>query len=329
MANEPTILVLGAGGYLGTTTIAEAVAANRPVVGLVRNQAAAERLRALGAQACIGDAARPQEWQAALMNVDVVIDLIQPAFPSRITRRVLRRVARERAAVTRAVCGAIAALPADRRPTYIYVGGCDELAATDGVMRDTSARRTRLVGAGRIGAPAYEVLASSGLPFASVYLGTVYGAGKAFATAILPGIEAGSFPIIGRGNNRLPLIYVEDAARALVHIAGLGTRSIGRGFVVAHPCGSTSSAFFETTARALGARRPRHLPAWLVGLVAGAGAVELMSADARVESEGLARTGFSLRFPTLETGVTAMVEAFRSQRAAAAMPSVSSPRLVD
>jgi nucleoside-diphosphate-sugar epimerase len=322
MANERTILVLGAGGYLGATTVAEAVAAHRPVVGLVRNQAAAERLRALGAQACIGDATRPQEWRAALMNADVVIDLIQPAFPRRITRRALRRVALERAAVTRAVCGAIAALPADHRPTYLSVGGCDELAATDGVMRDASARRTRLVGGGRIGAPAYEVLASSGLPFASVYLGTVYGAGKAFATAILPGIAAGSFPIIGSGNNRLPLIHVEDAARALVHIAGLGTRSVGQSFVVAHPCGSTSSAFFDTIASALGARRPRHLPAWLVGLVAGAGAVELMSADARVESEGLVRTGFSLRFPTLEAGVAAMVQAFRSQRAAA-MPSPS------
>ena len=55
--------------------------------------------------------------------------------------------------------------------------------------------------------------------------------------------------------------------------------------------------------------------------MAGAGAVELMSADARVESEGLVRTGFSLRFPTLETGVAAMVEAFRSRRAVA-MPSL-------
>ena len=322
MANDKTILVLGAGGYLGMTTVAEAVAAHRPVVGLVRNQAAADKLRALGAQACVGDAARPQEWHAALINAEVVIDLIQPAFPRRITRRALRRVAVERAAVTRAVCGAIAALPADQRPTYISVGGCDELAVTGGVMRDSSPRRTRLVGGGRIGAPAYQVLASSGLAFAAVYLGTVYGAGKAFATAILPGIEAGSFPIIGRGNNRLPLIHVEDAARALVHIAGLGTSIVGRSFVVAHPCGSTSGAFFDTIASALGARRPRHLPAWLVGLVAGAGTVELMSADGRVESEGLARSGFALRFPTLETGVAAMVASFRAQRGAV-MPSPS------
>jgi len=316
MTNEKTILVLGAGGYLGTTTVGEAVAAHHSVTGLVRNEGAAAKMRALGAQACVGDAARPETWQSALARADVVIDLIQPAFPKRITIGALRKIARERVALTQGICAALQALPAEQRPAYVSVGGCDELAATDGVIGETAARRQRLVGGGRLGGPAYEILAHSGAPFASVYLGTVYGAGKAFATSILPGIEAGSFPIIGKGKNKLPLIHVEDAARALVHIAGLGRDIVGQSFVVAHPCGSTSESFFDAIASELGAPRPRHLPAWLVSLVAGAGAVELMSADARVAPDGLVKSGFSFRFPTLESGVKAMVSSFRAQRAA-------------
>lgn len=325
MTNPKTILILGAGGYLGATTVGEAVAAGHDAIGLVRSEAAAAKLRSLGAQPCIGDAARPQEWQSTLARADVVIDLIQPAFPKRLTIRALRTIADERVALTRALCVAIAALPADKRPVYLAVGGCDELVATDGVLGDLAARNPRLVGGGRVGAPPYEILARSGIPFAAAYLGTVYGAGKAFASTILPDLAKGSFPIIGGGKNKLPLIHVEDAARALVHIAGLGRAIVDRSFVVAHPCGSTSEAFFNAIAGELGARRPRHLPAWLVSLVAGRGAVELMSADARVAPDGLLQSGFAFRFPTLESGVRAMVASFRAQRAAQASGDQPAP----
>jgi nucleoside-diphosphate-sugar epimerase len=310
------MLILGAGGYLGTTTIEEAVAAGRRVIGLVRSEAAATKLRSLGAEAVVGDAARPNEWHAALVATDVIIDLIQPAFPARITTRALDQLARERLELTQTLCAAIMALPPARRPTYVSVGGIEELAATDDAVTDTAQPHAAPAGGGRIGAPAHQALLDSGVPLASVYLGMVYGAGKVFASSILPGIVAGSFPIPGSGKNRLPLIHVEDAARALVHIAGLGRQVTGKSFVVAHPGGSTAQYFFDAIASELGARRPRRLPGWLVGWVAGRGALELMIADARVEPRRLLESGFVFRYPSLDRGVKAMVDAFRAKRAA-------------
>ncbi len=312
--SDGKILVLGAGGYIGETTVREALAAGRRVVGLVRREASAARLRAVGAEAWVGDVGQPRTWQAALADVDAVVDLVQPPLPKRISVRALEAIGRERVVLTRAIVAAVRSRRAEEPPLLRSVGGCDELAATNGVLDDDAPWRSPPRGGGRIGLPVHEVLAASGLPVGSVFLGMVYGAGKAFASTILPGLEMGSFPVIRAGHNRLPLVHVEDAARAVLSIAAMGQRASGRRVAVAHPCGTTSSAFFDAIAKALGARPPRHLPAWLVSLVAGAGVVDLMTVDARVKPKGLADSGYSFRYRTVDDGVAAMVDAYLARR---------------
>jgi nucleoside-diphosphate-sugar epimerase len=304
-----TILVLGAAGYLGQTTVREATAAGHRVRGLVRRQGGAESVRALGGEPVLGDVLDVTPWKAALLGVDVVIDLVQPALPSRITRRSIEALAVTRVRGTRAVCGALRDIDPGARPLYLSVGGCDELAASsEGTMDDTATLRMPPVGGGRIGVKVHAVIHELGVDAVFVYFGVVYGPGKAFASKILPGLRKGRLPIIGSGKNRLPVIHVEDAARALAHLAGLGKAIAGRSFVAAHPGGSTSETFFNAIAKRLGSRPPRHLPAWIVALIAGAGAVELMSTDGMVKPDGLVASGFSFRYPSLEQGIGAMVD---------------------
>lgn len=313
MANKNAILILGAGGYLGEMAVREAVAEGKRVIGLVRSEQGAERLRSLGAEATVGDAARPQQWHAALAQATVVIDLIQPPLGKKITLRVMDEAAAERVRIARAVCSAIADLRPEARPSYVSVGGTDELEAADGVVTDSSALRTTPFGGGRIGGAAHRLLADSGLPVAWVYLGMVYGTGKLFGSYILPAISAGKFALVGPGENRLPLVHVEDAARALVHIAGLGGAANGRSFVVAQADGASANRFFNAVAREMGVDAPGHRPPWLVKWFAGQGAVEFMTANATVEPKALLESGFSFRYRTLELGAKAMVSAFRAQ----------------
>ena len=317
MANKNVILILGAGGYLGETTIREAVAAGKRVIGLVRSEKGAERLRSFGAEACVGDATRPHQWQAALADATVIIDLVQPPLSKKITLRAMKEAADERVTITSAVCKMIAALPRDARPTYLSVGGTDELASMEGVVTDASPLRSSPFGGGRIGAAAHQILADSGLPVAWAYLGMVYGNGKLFGSYILPSVSAGKFALIGSGENRLPLVHVEDAARALLHIASLGSSAIGRSFVVAQPGGASANTFFNAIASEMGVRTPGHRPPWLVKWFAGQGAVEFMTANATIEPQALLGSGFSFRYRTLDLGVKAMVNAFRAQHESA------------
>ena len=307
-----TILVMGAAGYLGQAAVREAVAAGHRVRGLVRRVDGADKVKALGGEPVMGDVLDVGPWKASLDGVDVLVDLVQPALPKRITRTSIEAVAKTRVAGTRAVGAAVMAMAEDKRPLYLSVGGCDELAtASDGTMGDKAPLRMPPQGGGRIGVPVHAMLRELGVRAAFVYFGIVYGPGKAFASTILPEMKKRKLPIIGSGKNRLPIIHVEDAARVLSHLAGLGRDAIaGTSFVAAQPGGSTAETFFNAIAAGMGVRPPRHVPAWLVGIIAGAGAVELMATDGDVKPEGLLASGFSFRYPAIDGGVRAMLDAY-------------------
>ncbi|MBV6756173.1 NAD-dependent epimerase/dehydratase family protein [Rhodococcus opacus] len=67
------ILVLGAGGYLGSALVKRFVSAGNSVTGLVRNDSAAAKLRLAGAQPVSGDLADPPTSVALLENADVIV----------------------------------------------------------------------------------------------------------------------------------------------------------------------------------------------------------------------------------------------------------------
>jgi nucleoside-diphosphate-sugar epimerase len=58
-------------------------------------------------------------------------------------------------------------------------------------------------------------------------------------------------------------------------------------------------------ARVLGAKPPRRVPAWPVRLIAGRGAVDVMTRSRGISSEKIKRElGWTPRFPTWRTGFT-------------------------
>ena len=75
-------------------------------------------------------------------------------------------------------------------------------------------------GFGHIGIPLRKLIEASGLDATYVYYGNlVYGLGKVKARQDVAGLEHGTAHVIGTGKNRLPMVHVTDAARALVHLA--------------------------------------------------------------------------------------------------------------
>ena len=307
------VFVLGAAGYIGREVVREAVARGLAVQALVRTDEQASALRRLGATPVIGDVRESERWAFRLAGVDVLLDLVQPRLPERLTTAAIDRVAAERVEAMSEIVRALSNLPPERRPLLMSVSGMTDLVKDErGFLSAASARRSPPVGFARIGVPVHELVLSSALPAAFVHLGTVYGPGKAFAARILPNLARGRMPIVGAGNNRKALVHVSDAARALVHLLSLERGALqGKTWLVADGANSTQREFMEHAARLMNGPVPRRLPRWLVSLIIGSVSATLLAEDAPVDNTELLRSGFHFEHASHDTGLPATVRALR------------------
>jgi nucleoside-diphosphate-sugar epimerase len=299
------LFILGANGFVGREVVKEARRRGIPVKVLVRDCAQAGDLAAAGAQLVRGDAASPTEWIREVAQSDVLIDLVQPRLPDRIGRNAIRRIAETRIAHTQKLLASLATIPPAERPLLLAVSGLDDLAPdAAGEVHDDSPLRTQPTGFGHIGIPVRHVIEQAEFAWAYAYLGTVYGPGKAFARRVFPQISAGRFRMAGKGGNRMPMVHVEDAARALVHLATLPPDSLaGRSFVVADGSGATMAQFAGRAAELLGAPPPRTFPVWLARLALGAVLFETLTRDIGAHPSSLVSRGFTFRYPSYIEGL--------------------------
>lgn len=286
------MFILGASGFVGSATVDAALEAGLSLGAWARTEAQAQQLRRRGVQVT----APPQ-----IPNTKVVIDLIQPKLPARLSESALARAAQLRVDVTRAV------LPALPRGALLFsVSGTDDFE--DETVSHRSPLAPRPSGFARIGSSVRRQVLASGVPFASLHLGTVYGPGKSFASKVLPKLAKGRLPIVGTGANRLPLIHVEDAARAMVHLAALDeSRLREHPWIVTDGTVTTQRALLELGAKLLGAPAPRSVPRWLASLVVGSVGASSFSRDVPTDPSALFATGFTLSYPSIATGLPATI----------------------
>ena len=228
-------------------------------------------------------------------------------FPAGSATGRSRRLSPNARRTTRSIVDALTSLPAERRPLYVSVSGVAELVPDQqGLISHESTLTPQPAGFARIGLAARAVVRSSGIDAAFVHVGTVYGPGKSFTERILPALEKGRYPIFGNGENRVALVHVEDAARALVHIATLSrAATLGGQWIVVDQSMLTLGGFLTQTAAAVGGPRPRHAPRWLGRMLLGSGLIAQLSKDAPTDSSRLASTGFGFQFPQLRDGLAA------------------------
>ena len=112
------------------------------------------------------------------------------------------------------------------------------------------------------------------------------------------------FPIIGSGDGVLSFIHLEDAAAATV----LAVEQDGAGiYNIVDDEPAPAREWVPALAKALGAKPPRHFPAWLARIVAGRGWGHRGNpVPRRLERQGQARTGWELRYPSWRQGFVAV-----------------------
>ncbi|HXK16798.1 MAG TPA: NAD(P)-dependent oxidoreductase [Polyangiaceae bacterium] len=282
------VFILGATGFVGGATLDAALSAGLSVGAWARSDAQAELLRRRG----VVVTAPPQ-----IPAARVVIDLVQPKLPARLTESALAEAARYRVEMTR---GALSALPADA--LLFSVSGTDDFEP--GIISHRSPFTSHPAGFARIGLSVRAEVLASKRPFASLHLGTVYGPGKAFAATLFPRLAKGKLPIVGNGSNRMPLVHVEDAARALVHLTTLSRETLtAHPWIISDGADTTQRELLELGAQLLGARPPKSVPRWLASLFAGSVAASSFARDLPTDPSALVATGFTFKYSSIATGL--------------------------
>jgi len=190
----------------------------------------------------------------------------------------------------------------------LSVSGLDDLAPdAQGRVDDRSPLRTSFTGFSHIGVPVRQLIEASGVGCSFVYLGTVYGPGKSFAEKIFPQLATGRLRLPGGGANRMAVVHVEDAARALVHIALM--EGAGRSFVIADGNQVTLAEFMTFAAECLGGPHPKSAPLLVARLVAGRVLFETVTRDTVAYPRALLESGFVFRYPTYRDGLPPSIAA--------------------
>ena len=125
------VLVLGGTGSIGAPVVSALISRRHEVLGLARNDTAADVLRSRGVQPVHGDIRWPRDWAGIAESVDAVIQVAGDFAPDADT------VGRN---LISTLLGRLEARGGSVPPAYIYTGGCWLYGATgDRVATEDSA----------------------------------------------------------------------------------------------------------------------------------------------------------------------------------------------
>jgi nucleoside-diphosphate-sugar epimerase len=308
------IFIAGASGAMGGHLVPQLVARGHEVVGTTRSAAKFGALRALGADPIVLDALDPDSVAEAVAKVEPEVIVHQAtALNGPMSMRNVKRMA---AATNRLrSVGTDHLLAAGRAigvRTVVAQSNYAVLEHTGGPPVDENApiepnpsKDVREA----VEAMRHLEEAVTGITWADgivLRYGGFYGPGtgiEAAPDAVMAGlIRRRRFPIVGRGGGVWSMVHIADAASATVAAIERGRPGI---YNVADDEPAPVREMLLELARVLGAEPPRRVPAWAVRLLAGRGAVDVMTRACGLSNGKIKRElGWTPRYPSWRTGFT-------------------------
>ena len=310
---KKTVFVTGGSGFIGAEVCRASVAAGDEVIVLCRSKESARKVKALGAAPIEGDLLCTGAWQDLARAVEYVIHLAQPAvFGARVTTRRAERYRVESLLMDKNL---FLALAPHRIKRVIYVSGTcyyGDLGVT--LCDETSTPKPH--GIGRFIIDNVDLVGrcvKEGLPIVTAFPGAVYGPGSWFREYCFTPLARGKrlFAWGDRSPTNSP-IQVSDCARALVHLLEHG--GVGERYFLVDDKPVQWSTLQTLVAGVLGVTpRVLRVPAWLAAIAMGRIAFESMTINSILSNAKLKALGFAFRYPTVDTGIPAVVAQLRNQ----------------
>jgi nucleoside-diphosphate-sugar epimerase len=302
------VFLAGATGAIGAPLLRLLVAEGHEVTGMTRSPERAAAVRAAGATPAVADALDADAVMGAVAQArpDAVVHQLTAIPPRLDPRKIVRDFAltdRLRTEGTRHLVAAAQAAGGARvvaqSIAFAYAPGPVGTvhAENDPPIADPPAQFARSAAA--IAELERTVLGADGLVLRYGYF---YGPGTSIAARGSLGEEVAKrrLPVIGGGHGVWSFIHIHDAASATV--AAL-TRGDAGAYNVVDDEPAPVHEWVPALARALGAKRPRSVPAWLARALAGEYGVYTMTrAQGAANARAKAKLGWTPHFASWRDG---------------------------
>ena len=300
------VFVAGASGAIGTRLVPQLIARGHEVTGtFTSSPEKAERLRGLGAEAVALDLLDAAAVRGAVLAAkpDAIIHQAT-ALTGGFSRKLDKTFAQTNLLRTEGTDALLAAareagvslFVAQSFAPYRYAREGGMIKTEDDPLIATPAKGTEQTFA----AMAHVDEAVTGAGGIALRYGGFYGD---TGNPLLKPVRRRLFPIIGNGEGVMSYIHLDDAATATVAALEHGQGGI---YNIVDDDPAPLREWLPVLASVLGAKPPRHMPAWLARLVAGEDAVN-MGTGSRGASNAKAKRelGWTLRYPSWRQGFAA------------------------
>ncbi|HEY6468919.1 MAG TPA: NAD(P)-dependent oxidoreductase [Candidatus Dormibacteraeota bacterium] len=301
------VFVAGASGAIGSRLVPQLIRAGHQVIGTCHSPENAERIRAMGAEAVALDLLDARAVRTAVLESkpDAIVHQATALANAKFGRHLDRTFAptnRLRNEGTDALLAAAADAGVRRFVAQSFA--CYRYARTGGPVKTEEDPLDPAPVAGTEETNAamrhldVAVTAAGGI---ALRYGGFYGDAS---DGLIGPVRKRMFPVVGNGGGVMSFIHLDDAAAATV----IALQHDGPGiYNIVDDEPAPTSVWLPELAKALGAKPPRHMPTWIVRLIAGEGGV-VMGTESRGASNAKAKRelGLSLRYPSWRTGFVAV-----------------------
>ena len=304
------VFVAGASGALGSHLVPQLIGAGHEVIGTHNSPASAQLLQVLGAEPVRLDLLDARAVRAAVLNSrpDAIVHQATALANVKFGRSLDKTFATTNRLRTEGTDALLAAareagvrrFVAQSFAPYLYARQGGPIKTEADPVDETPPPNTGETYAAII----YLEKATTGFGGIALRYGGFYGAAN---DALIEPIRKRRLPIVGNGGGIFPWLHLDDGAAATVLALEHSGPAI---YNIVDDESAPVRDWLPVLANALGARPPRHIPAWLARPIAGPAAVELAT-QARGASNAKAKRelGWTPRYPSWRLGFPAVYSA--------------------
>jgi nucleoside-diphosphate-sugar epimerase len=313
------VFVAGASGALGRRLVPQLIQAGHEVIGTHHSPARARLLAALGAEPVQLDLLDTEAVRTAVLasKPDAIVHQATALANAKFGRSLDKTFATTNRLRTEGTDALLAAAREAGVRRFVAQSFAPYLYARQGGLVKTEADPVDQAPPPNTGqtyaAIAHLERAATGFGGIALRYGAFYGAAN---DGMIEPVRKRQLPIVGDGGGLLPWLHLDDGAAATV----LALEHSGPGiYNIVDDESAPVRDWLPVLASALGAKPPRHAPAWLARLLAGQAAVVLATqARGAANAKAKRELGWTPRYPSWRTGFPAVYPAIAVGDGAAA-----------
>jgi len=303
------VIITGGSGFIGQALSAELDASGYDVIVLSRRPKQLKENENSHIRIGFYDPEDPETWYSYAYGACAIVNLAGENIASslRWTTAKKERLLHSRLAAGKALTDAV--LRSDQKPGVViqasaigYYGNRGEESLTEtsgpgqGFLADLAKQWETSV----------DPVRQQGVRCATIRTGIVLGKDGGFLKRIVRPFSLGLGGHLGNGNYWLSWIHLADEVRAICFL--IENETLEGSFNLTAPNPLTFRDFFKTLGQVLGRPSWLHPPAFMLRLMMGELAKELLLSGQRVMPERLVRSGYEFKYPDAYSALQSILE---------------------